>query len=294
MSLEEMDRVRAGLLARRGETLTLHERRARFEAQMGAIPLPEDAHVEAVEIHAGLGARWYWTDGCDASRAVLWLHGGAFFLGSSASYADFAVRLARASGARVLVPDYRLVPEHVFPAATVDTAHALDWLEREGFDMARVAIGGDSCGGNLAAGAVQGRIEAGKPLPAAAVLLSPYLDLTHSGASIAARAHLDPFVEPEGMPGTARAYLGDVDPKDPRASPLFGPVEGFPPTLVLVGSDECLFDDAHRFAARLPRAVFQEWVGMIHVWPMFAGAVEEGRWAHGQMGAFVHRELFQA
>ena len=191
----------------------------------------------------------------------------------------------------VLVPDYRLAPEHPFPAAHDDILAALDCLGVR--DFQRIAIGGDSAGGNLATGAVQARVAAGRQVPDALWLLSPYLDLTHSGASAATRGQRDPFIAVAGMTATARAHPGAHDPCDPRASPLFGQVDGFPPTLIQVGSEEVLFSDSDRFADKLRSAghtpVFQEWAAMIHVWPMFADSLEEGQWALAQGGAFLRQ-----
>lgn len=289
MSRAEVDALRA-MLASRPAGLPLAARRAGFEAMAAAQPLPAGMREAAAD---GIAARWVWVEGASADHAVLWLHGGAFTVGSSGSYRAFAARLSAACGARVLLPDYRLVPEHPFPAPLDDAGAALNWLAR---GIAHVAIGGDSAGGNLAAAAVQARLDAGLSPPVAAWLLSPYLDLTHSGASIAARAARDPFVDAATMPHVAAAYHAETDPVDPRVSPLFGTVAGFPPALIQVGEDEALFDDALRFAGRLRAAggdpVFQEWVGMIHVWPFFADRVEEGRWAIAQAGAFLRRHLF--
>lgn len=286
MSLEQVDALRAILLARRGQTPTLAERRAGFEAQMAAQPLRDDVSFTDAE----LGGLWVDAPNSDPGRLLLWLHGGAFVLGSAKTYRAMGARLARASGCRVLLLDYPLAPEHPFPAARDATVAALDRLMTR---TGHVAIGGDSCGGNLAVAAVQARIEAGLALPSAVWLISPYLDLTHSGESVAARAARDPFVDPATMPGTAATYLITHDPADPRASPLFGTAEAFPPTLIQVGSDETLFDDARRFAERLPACVFQEWVGMIHVWPLFADRIEEGEWALAQGGTFLKIKMLQ-
>jgi acetyl esterase/lipase len=184
---------------------------------------------------------------------------------------------------RVLVPDYRLAPEHPFPAALEDAVSVLRHLRVKGLS---VAVGGDSAGANLAAAAIQSSPDL---RTTAAWMISPYLDLTHTGGSVATRAELDPFVDPATMPVTAATYLAGADPADSRASPLFGDVAAFPPALIQVGSDEVLFEDARRFADRLPNAVFQEWVGMIHAWPLFP--VEEGDWAIAQGAAFVRRML---
>lgn len=280
MSVEQVTALRA-MLAERPAGLPIEARRAGFEAMAAAMPLPADYRDEVTTV-GGVPARWVWTDGAAAEGALLWLHGGAFMVGSSASYRAFAARLSRACGARVLLPDYRLVPEHRFPAALDDTLAVLDALDMD------VAIGGDSAGGNLAAAAAQARPGRCR----AAWLLSPYLDLTHAHVS-RDRAARDPFVPIDEMPATAAAYADDAS--DPRVSPAFGPVERFPPALIQVGSDEVLFGDALAFADRLRAGghapVFQEWVGMIHAWPFFADRIDEGGHAIAQGGAFLRAHL---
>lgn len=290
MPPERLVPIRAGLMARRAAPPPpIEARRAGFEAQMAVLPVDPEVAVTPVDLGGvpGLRSRY----GEDTGRVLLWLHGGAFVLGSAQSYRPFAARLARACRCDVIVPDYRLAPEHPFPAARDDTVAALDALTEQGTAMGNVAIGGDSCGANLALAAVQSRIARGAAAPAALWLISPYLDLTHKGASITTRAVRDPFIDPAGMAETARTYLGPADPADPRASPLFGAAAGLPPTLIQIGSDEVLFDDAARLHGRINaaggRAVFQEWAGMIHVWPLFAHAVDEGAWAIAQGGAFL-------
>ena len=287
MSLEQVDALRTMLLARRSAPPPpLAERRAGFEAQMASLSLPTEALFTADRELAGL---WVDMPGGNPSAAILWLHGGAFVLGSAQSYRHFGCRLAAASGTRVFLLDYPLSPEHVFPAALDHSSAAVTTLLERGLHL---AVGGDSAGGNLAVAAIQECAARGQSVPSACLLLSPYLDLTHSGETVLTRAARDPFVDPTGMTDTARTYHGNAEPADPRVSPLFGSVEGFPPALIQVGSDEILFDDAYRFAQRLPRAVFQEWVGMTHVWPLFA--IDEGQWAIAQMGSFVKQQLLEA
>lgn len=290
MPLDQVVPIRAGLMARRAApTPPVEARRAGFEAQMAALPV--DPEVAVTQVKLGEVPALLSRHGADTGRALLWLHGGAFVLGSATSYRPFAARLARACGCDVIVPDYRLAPEHLFPAAHDDALAALDALEAQGTAMENIAIGGDSCGANLALAAVQARLARGAALPAALWLISPFLDLTHSGAAITTRAAADPFIDPAGMDETARTYLGTADPADPRASPLFGPVEGLPPALIQIGSDEVLFDDAARLRDRIEaagrRAMFQEWAGMIRVWPLFAHAIDEGGWAIAQGGNFL-------
>lgn len=287
MSLAEIAALRAQL-AGRPKDAPLAARRAGFEAMMARDAVPPDTRVERIDIAPGLSGEIVTAPGANSERLLLWLHGGQFALGSAASYRAFAARVSAAAGVAVLTPDYRLAPEHMFPAAHDDAEMALDWaLARGGV----VAVGGDSAGANLAVAAVQRRLNRGKPLPAAVWLISPYLDLTHGAASIAERADVDPFVDPEEMDAVAGRYLGEADTLGERVSPLFGAVAGFPSTLIQVGSDEALFGDADRFAQRLTDVVFQEWVGMIHVWPLFAAHVEEGRWAIAQAGAYLQRQL---
>jgi acetyl esterase/lipase len=294
MPPEQLAPIRAGLLARRAvPPPPVEVRRAAFEAQMTALPVDGDVTVERINLGGVPALRSRFT--AASGRALLWLHGGAFVLGCAESYRPFAARLARAGGCDVIVPDYRRAPDHTFPAAHDDAEAALDALEGHGYAMDQVAIGGDSCGANLTLAAVQARIARGAAAPAALWLISPYLDLTHAGASIASRAALDPFIETSGMDETARTYLGPADPAALRASPLFGAMAGVPPTLIQIGSDEVLFDDAKRLCDRIEaaggRAIFQEWAGMIHVWPLFAHMVDEGQWAIAQGGAFLGQIL---
>lgn len=290
MPPEQLAPVRAGLLARRAAPPPpIEARRAGFEAQMAALPVDPDVTVERIDLGDVSALRSRHAE--PSGRVLLWLHGGAFVLGCADSYRPFAARLARACRCDVIVPDYRLAPEHIFPAAHDDALAALDALEGIGYAMADVAIGGDSCGANLALAAVQSRVAAERSAPAALWLISPYIDLTHTGDSIVSRAPADPFIDTSGMDDTARTYLGEASPADRRASPLFGPITGMPPAFIQIGSDEVLFDDAARLRDRIEAAdglaVFQEWAGMIHVWPLFAHVVDEGQWAIQQGGAFL-------
>ena len=275
MSLEEAERIKA-MIAARPAGASLEERRAGFEAMAAGMPLPEGAEFEEASL-GGIEGLWVSAPGASASRVMMWLHGGAFVLGSSRSYREFCARLSAASGARVFCPDYHLAPEHPFPAALKDAEAA--WAAMP--EVQQRWLGGDSCGGNLAVATVQAAVAKGAPVPDALYLVSPYLDLTHTGDSIRTRGPRDPFVRPDQMDATAQVYLQGADAADPQASPLFGSIAGFPPTLVQVGGDESLFDDAARLVRRLSAAGIEAFLGeapgMMHVYPFFGPWLEEGR-----------------
>jgi acetyl esterase/lipase len=289
MSLEERDAILA-LLAARQPAPDLDARRAGFETLARAL-WPGVEVPAAFELVPGLAARWAPAPPSASQPVLLWLHGGAFTLGSSASHWPLAAEIARMSGHAVLLPDYALAPERPFPAALDDTLAALDWLAALG--ARPLAIGGDSAGGNLAVAALQAQ-RAGPAVPVGACwLMSPYLDLAHTGASLRLRRPRDRFVNPDD--GTNIRYAAGTALADPRVSPLLGPVEAFPPTLLQVGTEEVLYDDARRFAERLwaawREADVQAWEGMMHVWPLFAPRLEEGRWAIAQGSTFLRRIL---
>lgn len=289
MSLEEAARLKA-MIAGRPPAATIEARRAGFEAMAAGMRGGGPPPGEAVTLGGVPGRAFAPTDG-PAPGALLYLHGGAFVLGSSSSYAELCQRLADASGRRVVCPDYRLAPEHVFPAALEDAAAAWAALAGQGEP---VALGGDSCGANLALSLAQRLIRDADHAPDALYLVSPYLDLTHSGDSVRERADRDVFVRPETMPGTAATYLGDAEPTDPAASPLFGEGAGLPRTLIQLGSEEVLYDDAARLASRLEAAgvpvALEEWEGMIHAFTFFGPALEEARDATARAGAFLRGE----
>lgn len=282
-----LDQARAIAAAMRGapKGLPIEVRRAGFEARFGALPLPEAARFEPVEFAVGLGGLRVSLPDSDPIRVLLWFHGGGFVLGSSASWRRFACDVAAASGVTVMLPDYRLAPEHPFPAAHEDALAACAWLDAQGIPPECRAIGGDSAGGNLALGV----LAAGIGSFAAAWLVSPYLDLANSGASIVERRARDAFVDPDD--GTNLRWLDGADARDPRASPLFGDLSMLPPILVQVGSEEVLYDDARRLADASRAVVFQEWVGQGHAFPLFAPQLEEGAQAIAQGGAFLRTHL---
>lgn len=263
-------------------------------ADMDLIPTffdaPQGVTSEEGEV-AGRPVRWHRPDGGDTSRALLFLHGGAYVTGSLESHREQCARTALAISAPVLALDYRLAPEHSFPAAVADAAAAWRWLVSDGgLEPSRVAIAGDSAGGGLTMATLLALRDAGDPLPGAAAVLSPWVDLACRGASYSERAELEPMLNVEFLRADAARYLGGADPLDPLASPIEADLAGLPPVLVLVGTDEILHDDSATLHARLQAAGVES---ELHVWPdMFHGwlAVPTLREAHDatrQVGEFI-------
>jgi acetyl esterase/lipase len=230
-----------------------------------------------------------------SNRVVLYLHGGAYCFGAPSHYRDFIWRIAASCCARVLCIDYRLAPEHPFPAALDDAVSAYRWLLGAGTAPARIAFMGDSAGGGLAFATLLRLRDEGIALPAAAVALSPWTDLALTGASLVTNAAADPMLKAEHTPGLARFYLAGADPRHHYASPLYGDPAGLPPSLIHVGSDEILHDDAVRMADKLRaagcRVEIEIWPRMPHVWHLFARILPEGRRAIERIGSFLRREL---
>jgi len=258
-------------------SVSLEDDRANLDALAESMPMPDGVEVTPVAA-GGVPSAWFEAGERDGDRAVLYLHGGAYTRGSIRSHGPWCGRLAVATGARVLSVDYRLAPEHPYPAAVDDALAAYRWLLGQGLDPTRVAIAGDSAGGGLAAALLLAARHAGVAMPATAVLLSPWVDLTLSGESMDLRSDRDPMCSRESLSRSAEWYAGHEDPACPLVSPLFGDLTGLPPLLVLVGTAEVLLDDSRRFAAAADAAgvdielVVEE--ELLHVWPIFPGVPE--------------------
>jgi len=211
-------------------------------------------------------------------RTVLYFHGGGYVSGSPPDrYLPLAAAVALAANARVHVVDYRLAPETPFPGAFDDCLRAYHFLvTRSGADMETVVLLGDSAGGNLAVAVTAAARDQGLPLPARIAVLSPFADLTLSGASIEERKHLDPLVTREMLDATVRDYLAGGDPRDPRCSAIFADMRRLPPMLIQVGENEILYDDAPRLRDAAQAAgvdvAFEPWRHGFHVWPVFISA----------------------
>lgn len=291
MASEQLQMILGMLQANRslGEP-SVEEMRARMEAMTTMLPLPPDVVATPVDA-GGVPAEWVTTPDIDATRVVYYLHGGGYVLGSINTHRDLAQRISRAASARVLVVDYRLAPEHPHPAAVEDSTAGYRWLLSQGVDPTRLGIAGDSAGGGLTVATLVALRDAGVRLPAAAVCLSPWVDLEGLGESMTSKASVDPIIQAEPLRRFAKMYLGKDDPRTPLAAPLYANLSGLPPMLIQVGTAETLLDDATRIAERARKAgvnvTLDPWEDMIHVWQAFAVMLPEGQQAIERIGAFI-------
>lgn len=271
--------------AKMGEAKNMDDMRAimiETQAPEGVTCTPVDA--------GGVSAEWSVAPGVDEAKVVLYVHGGGYVMGSAGSHRDVTGRLSKAAGARVLSLNYRLAPEHPFPAPVDDAVAAYRWLLAQGVSSGNIAVAGDSAGGGLAIATLLALRDAGEPLPAAGIGISPWVDMEGTGESMTTRAAVDPVVQKEGLLGMAKLYLGDADPKNPLAAPLHADLAGLPPLLLQVGDAETLLDDSTRLAEKARAAgvdvTLKVWDEMPHVWHLFAPILPEGRQAIDEIGSF--------
>ncbi|MFI5317711.1 MAG: alpha/beta hydrolase [Myxococcota bacterium] len=274
--------------------VSIAEMRDGMAAMVGTQQLPAGLIREPCEVN-GVPAEWVSARGASADRAVLYLHGGGYVLGSIATHRELAARISQASAARCLVIDYRLGPEHPFPAAVDDAVKAYRWLLDAGYAPERLAIAGDSAGGGLTVATLVALRDAALPLPATAVCISPWVDLAGEGESMTSKEKVDPMVTRAPLLVMAKNYLGGADAKNPLASPLWADLRGLPPLLIQVGTSETLLDDSTRLAERARKAgvdvELEAWPEMIHVWHAFAALLPEGREAIERIGTHLRKRL---
>lgn len=243
----------------------------------------------------GIDAEWIVPADAPPDKAVLYFHGGGFRLGSVSSHRDLIARIAEASRCRVLAINYRLAPEHRFPAALEDARAAFDWLRGEGFKPENIALAGDSAGGNLVLTTMLRLRDRGQPLPTAGVLMSPWTDLAATGESYLSRAAADPIHQRSMILALAKNYLGEGgDAFNPLASPLYADLSGLPPLLIQAGDRETVRDDATMLATKAKAAgvdaELQVFDGMIHVFQMFP-EIPQAAEAIAAIAAFLRRHL---
>lgn len=293
MPSSEIDAIHA-LLTSKARPVGWAQRRERLDEIGSVWPVADDIQLTSVDLN-GVPGEWSLASGSDASRVLMFFHGGGYCSGSITSHRRMVTEAGRAAKVRTLAVGYRLAPEHPFPAAHDDAMTAWRYLRKHAYVPSQIAIGGDSAGGNLTAVLINMLREQGEH-PSCAWLVSPWTDLTMSGASLTTKEALDPIIHKGYLGELADAFAPAGIARDgPRISPLFSDLHGFPPALVQVGSHETLLDDATRFAAALGAAdvdvTLEVWPEMIHAWPLWNAHLEPGRRALEQAGAFIRRHM---
>jgi epsilon-lactone hydrolase len=294
MAQTEIEAIRA-LLSSKPRPVEWPERRKRLDEVGSVWPVADDVKITSVDVD-GVPGEWSIVPGSDPSHVVMFFHGGGYCSGSIVSHRRLVTEAGRAAGARTLAIAYRLAPEHPFPAAYDDVLTAWRFLRDRNIPAAHIAIGGDSAGAGLALALIGRLHDAHEELPGCAWLISPWTDLTMSGTTLSSKEAVDPLIHKQYLIELADAYLpAGMDRKDPRVSPLYADLEGFPPALIQVGSAETLLDDATRFAAVAGAAdvgvTLEIWPQMIHAWPLWNARLEPGRRALVSAGAFIRQHL---
>ena len=265
--------------------------RAAFNQLMSYVPVADDVEQNPTTI-GGVSGIEVTIRGTDAPNVILYFHGGVYVIGSATTSIPLVSDLARRAGAKAVTLDYRLAPEHPYPAAVEDAQAAYRGLLDSGVDPGRIALAGDSAGGGLAVAVLLALRDSGTPLPSSAYLMSPYADLTLSGETILAKQGVDLILTPEGLRLRIPEYVAGADAADPRISPVFGDLTGLPPLLIQVGSHEVLLSDALRLAARAAAADVQTSLevtpGAPHVFQGYAAMLDEGSAALDRAAAFLN------
>ncbi|XAH21556.1 alpha/beta hydrolase [Xylophilus sp. GW821-FHT01B05] len=276
-----------------GRDTTVAQMREDWDALFGVDTVPA---LVAPVVAGGVPGQWVAAPGANPGKVLLYFHGGGFQVGSSRSHLELMACISAAAGCRVLGLDYRLAPEHLFPAALGDSCAAFDWLLSQGLEASDIALGGDSAGGGLALSTVLARRNTGQPLPAAVVLMSAWTDLTAMGQSYETRRAVDPIHQRPMILAMARNYLGaHGDPCDPLASPLLADLHDLPPLLIQVGDRETVLSDSTLFADKARatgvQVELEVWKDMVHVFQQFPRELEEAREALQSIGRFLRLHL---
>jgi monoterpene epsilon-lactone hydrolase len=289
----EIDVIRHLLLARPRPSSPAG-RRERMNDFGRRYTVPPDVDITPVDA-GGVPAEWTTTPSADPERVLIFLHGGGYMAGSLDSHRHVVAQAGREAKARTLALDYRLAPEHPFPAALEDAIAGYRFVLQQGIAPSRIVLSGESAGGGLALATLLRLREAGEALPACVWLSSPWVDLTLSGGSLSTKAAEDPLLQEPYLAELARAYLNGADPRDPLISPLYADLHGLPPMLIQVGSAETLLDDAVRLAGAAGRSgvsvTLRIWPAMIHAWHLFYPQLAEGRAALAEAGSFVNAHV---
>ena len=252
--------------------------------------IPKGMQAEQVDIN-GVKAEWLMTDASSKKKVMLYVHGGGYVSGSIQSHRVLCIPLAKRTGLRILTPEYRLAPEHPFPAALEDVLSVYCWLVEKGFESKNIFLAGDSAGGGLSLAAVLSLREKGDPLPAGVICISPWADLSLSGNTYRTNAKRDPMLRIDMMNEWSLAYADKSKHREPLVSPVYADYQDFPPLLIQVGSEEVLLDDARMIAEKAKAAGVEVslsvYEGMWHVWHTFGTLLPEARAAFEEIRQFV-------
>ncbi|MFF2090770.1 alpha/beta hydrolase [Paenibacillus sp. NPDC058174] len=274
---------------------SIEELRAGVEAMFGLLPVASDLVTEKVDID-GMEAEWQLLPESKDDRVLLYFHGGGFMYGSIESYRIESSEMGRAAQARVLSINYRLAPEHPFPAPIEDALKAYDWLLDQGYKPHNIIIGGVSAGGNLTAALLMKIRDTKTPMPAGGVMVSPWIDLGQTGETYVTKEGVDPVVTKEALVQLADNYLNGVSPNVPYASPIYGDLRGLPPIYVMVGESELMLSEALTFVTQAAMAGvdirFRSWPSMFHNWLSFHSTLEEAQEGVISTGNFMN-ELYE-
>jgi monoterpene epsilon-lactone hydrolase len=275
--------------------MSMEQRRVEMEASLGILPMADEVISEPLKI-GDMQAEWLVPPEIENEAVILYLHGGGYCVGSIGSHRSLVSFIAKTARAKALIVDYRLAPENPFPAAVEDSVAAYRWLLAQGILPQRLVIAGDSAGGGLTVATLVDLKQKGERLPAAAVCLSPWVDLEGLGESITTKAEADIMLTKEALIEFGKCYLATADPKTPLAAPMYADLQGLPPLLIQVGTAEILLDDATRLAARAEQAginvTLESWDEMMHVWQtLIPMAVPEAKDAVDGIAKFIQQHI---
>nr|WP_315396968.1 alpha/beta hydrolase [uncultured Duganella sp.] len=272
------------------ETASMAQVRASYTTFQAQQKPPQGVRFEEVNM-GGVPATLALPDAQDSGIVLLYIHGGAYIVGEPAGYRGIGGNYAKLLGARVYIPDYRLAPEHPFPAAIDDGLRAYEWLLEQGIPARKIAFAGESAGGAMVVSVMVAAKQKGLPLPAAGVAISPWANLEHTGASMMNREGLDPLNTKPLLDLLARTFLAGALPNHPLASPVFADVTGLPPILVQIGENELMLSDAIRLASHLAenrvRVNLEVWPQMPHAWHFFQSFLPEAEQALRESARFI-------
>ena len=265
------------------------EQNARFSNR-----IPKDVVVEPFDLD-GIHAEWITPPDADSNKVVLHLHGGGYVTGGINSHQAMCVLMAQTLKLKVLLPEYRLAPEHPFPAALDDALKTYRWLLAQGYKSSNIIVSGDSAGGGLALATALSLRDNKEPLPAVVICISPWADLTHTGQSHITNAEAESILTTNVLKEWSLAYTAENNLRNPLVSPIYADFHNFPPLLIQVGSDEVLLDDARTLANKAKAdgvdVTLKIWAGMFHAWPLLGGMIPESKNAFEEVRQFVDSQL---